>query len=74
MYTQVTEHEIIKGINNLEDGKNNVFVFFRKIVDLDEDNGKLLDKNKKIDQLYKYLENTLPQRNRIYKNVNFSLN
>jgi hypothetical protein len=53
----------------VEDSKLNAVVFFRKIIDLDEDGGKLLDRNTEL--LYKYLENKLSPENRFYKNVEF---
>ncbi len=55
----------------MEDSKRNAVVFFRKIIDIDEDSGKLLDKNTEIELLYKYLENKLSPENRVYKNVEF---
>jgi hypothetical protein len=55
----------------VEDSKRNAVVFFRKIIDIDEDSGKLLDKNTEIELLYKYLENKLSPENRVYKNVEF---
>jgi citrate synthase len=55
----------------VEDSKRNAVVFFRKIIDIDEDSGKLLYRNTEIELLYKYLENKLSLENRVYKNVEF---